>query len=119
MIDVRYCRWCGKEVEDKAEPGMGGPRPLRWVHYPGGYSICFPQQSGSPRAEPEERVAPEVTEDPKCALDCRWPACLSEADQQLLVEQVGASMRGEETVLLPDPRSGCGCVDRGAGLEWS
>lgn len=47
------------------------------------------------------------------APDCRWPACLSEDDQQVLAGQVEASMLGEETALMPDPRPGCGCVDRG------
>lgn len=46
---------------------------------------------------------------------CRWPACLSEAEQQQLADEVGASTRGEETVPGPDPRPGCGCVDRGYG----
>lgn len=52
------------------------------------------------------------------APDCRWPACLSEDDQQLLAEQVGASMLGEATALMPDPRPGCGCVDRGVNCDW-
>lgn len=47
------------------------------------------------------------------APSCRWPACLSEAEQQQVADDVGASMRGEETVPGPDPRPGCGCVDRG------
>lgn len=53
MINALFCRWCSLEVEDKAEPSMGAPRPPRWVHYPGGYSTCFPQQADSPRAEPK------------------------------------------------------------------
>ncbi|WP_042400047.1 hypothetical protein [Streptacidiphilus carbonis] len=51
-----HCRWCDREIEDKAEPAMGGPRPPRWVHYPGGYSICFPQQPGSTWAAPKEET---------------------------------------------------------------
>lgn len=50
------------------------------------------------------------------APSCRWPACLSEAEQQQVADDVGASMRGEETVPGPDPRPGCGCVDRGPDL---
>jgi hypothetical protein len=51
--DDQRCAYCGREIDDRAEPGMGGPTPPRWVHVPGGYSICFPQQAAtSPRATP-------------------------------------------------------------------
>jgi hypothetical protein len=47
---------------------------------------------------------------------CRWPACLSEAEQQQVADDVDAGMRGEETTPGPDPRPGCGCVDGGPDL---
>lgn len=47
------CTHCGLEVENKSDPCMSGRWTPRWVHYPGGYSICFPQRGAdSPRAEP-------------------------------------------------------------------
>lgn len=50
------------------------------------------------------------------APSCRWPACLSEAEQQQLADDTGRAMLGEDTPLRPDPRPGCGCVDRGMEL---
>jgi hypothetical protein len=46
------CAHCGRDVENRADPGFGGPGPDRWVHLPGGYTICHPQQTDSPRATP-------------------------------------------------------------------
>lgn len=43
---------CGKEIEDRGTPNMGGPPHVKWVHIPGGYTVCHPQQPDSPRAEP-------------------------------------------------------------------
>ncbi|MCZ7413130.1 hypothetical protein [Streptomyces sp. WMMC897] len=46
------CAHCGLEVEDRGDPGFGPYMP-RWVHLPGGYSACDPQQGAdSPRATP-------------------------------------------------------------------
>ena len=45
------------------------------------------------------------------APPCMWPACLPEAQQQQLADDVTAGMLGEPTGLGPDPRVACGCVD--------
>ncbi len=63
---------------------------------------------------PCHRDAPLPT--PATPPDCRWPACLPEAEQQQLADQIGAEMRGEDTVPGPDPQPGCGCVDGGPDL---
>lgn len=54
MTSPLTCRHCLREIEDKADPCMSGAWPPRWVHVPGGYSICFPQERNSPRAEPQQ-----------------------------------------------------------------
>lgn len=41
---------------------MDGNHWVRWVHVPGGYATCFPQQSNSPRAEPEPTVTVTVAQ---------------------------------------------------------
>jgi hypothetical protein len=46
------CAHCGLPVENRGDPNPFGPWEVRWVHVPGGYSMCNPQQPGSPRAEP-------------------------------------------------------------------
>jgi hypothetical protein len=53
------CAHCGLEVEDRGHPvardGGFGWHP-KWVHVPGGYHTCWPQQgANSPRAEPATR----------------------------------------------------------------
>ncbi|MBT2379010.1 hypothetical protein J7E90_17050 [Streptomyces sp. ISL-111] len=45
------CAHCGLEVEDRGDPGFGTYTP-RWVHIPGGYQTCNPQQPNSPLAAP-------------------------------------------------------------------
>lgn len=67
---------------------------------------------GSPCACPNHSLPTPAT-----APSCRWPACLSETEQQQLADDVGRAMLGEDTELMPDPRPGCGCVDRGIGDE--
>ncbi|GAA2803388.1 hypothetical protein [Streptomyces showdoensis] len=58
------CAHCGLEVEDKGDPSMDGNHHVRWVHVPGGYSICFPQQSASsPRATPAAGLAAPTNHD--------------------------------------------------------
>lgn len=52
------CAHCGLEIEDRGDPNPFGPWEVRWVHIDGGYSICFPQQPGSPRAEPATKEKP-------------------------------------------------------------
>jgi hypothetical protein len=56
MTETR-CVHCGLEVEDRGHPvardveGFGWYS--NWVHFPGGYQPCFPQQgSDSPKATP-------------------------------------------------------------------
>lgn len=55
---VESCAHCGLEVEDRGHPvardGEGFGWYAKWVHVPGGYSLCHPQQAGSPRATPKE-----------------------------------------------------------------
>jgi hypothetical protein len=47
------CAHCWREVENRSEPNMGGPAHDKWVHVPGGFTVCFPQRGAdSPRAEP-------------------------------------------------------------------
>lgn len=58
-IPVPTCAHCGLEVEDRGHPvardGEGFGWYSNWVHVPGGYSICHPQQAAaSPRATPKE-----------------------------------------------------------------
>jgi hypothetical protein len=55
-VDVVRCE-CGKEIEDRGTPNMGGLPHVKWVHVPGGYTVCYPQQPNSPRAEPAEGEA--------------------------------------------------------------
>lgn len=62
------------------------------------------------------RVIQRIDAAKELAPSCRWPSCLSEAEQQQVADDVDASMRGEATVPGPDPRPGCGCVDRGPDL---
>lgn len=51
--ETTVCAHCGLEVENRGEPSMDGNHHVLWVHVPGGYSVCFPQQSASsPRATP-------------------------------------------------------------------
>lgn len=45
---------CGKDIEDRGTPNMGGPPHVKWVHVPGGYTLCDPQQPNSPRAKPAQ-----------------------------------------------------------------
>ncbi|MEU6661224.1 hypothetical protein [Streptomyces sp. NPDC046821] len=52
---VAECANCRREIENRSEPNMGGPARDNWVHLPGGYTICHPQQPNSPRAEPAEQ----------------------------------------------------------------
>lgn len=49
----RHCVHCGLEVEDRGHPFITETSVFHsvWVHVPGGYTACFPQQGGrSPRA---------------------------------------------------------------------
>lgn len=51
--ETTRCQHCGLEVEDRGDPSMDGNHHVHWVHIPGGYSICYPQEPGSPfRATP-------------------------------------------------------------------
>lgn len=53
------CVHCWLEIEDRGDPGFGTYTP-RWVHIPGGYQTCNPQQPNSPRAAPPAApAAPE------------------------------------------------------------
>ncbi|MEU0157960.1 hypothetical protein ABZ154_03705 [Streptomyces sp. NPDC006261] len=55
------CTYCWLEIEDRGDPGFGTYTP-RWVHIPGGYQTCNPQQPNSPRATPPAvPAAPEET----------------------------------------------------------
>ncbi|WP_411119012.1 hypothetical protein [Streptomyces sp. 058-1L] len=54
------CTYCWLEIEDRGDPGFGTYTP-RWVHIPGGYQTCNPQQPNSPRATPP--AAPAVPEE--------------------------------------------------------
>jgi hypothetical protein len=59
-----YCKYCGREIENRGRPSMDGNHEIKWVHIPGGHSVCFPQQGGrSSLAEPF---------DPECQ-DCKHP----------------------------------------------
>lgn len=49
---VPMCANCHLQIENRADPSMNGPREPHWVHIPGGYTACFPQQADSPRATP-------------------------------------------------------------------
>ena len=47
------CQHCGREVEDRGDPSMDGNHRVLWVHVPGGYTLCNPQQAAhSTRAHP-------------------------------------------------------------------
>lgn len=51
------CRHCSEEIANKGQPSMGGNHEILWVHVPGGYTPCYPQQGAdSPRAEPAAQV---------------------------------------------------------------
>lgn len=55
MTAIPTCAHCGLEVEDRGDPNPGGPWEIRWVHVPGGYQTCHPQQgASSPKATPKE-----------------------------------------------------------------
>ncbi|WP_371624077.1 hypothetical protein OG245_15300 [Streptomyces sp. NBC_01116] len=45
------CVHCWQEIEDRGDPRFGTYTP-RWVHIPGGYQTCNPQQPNSPLATP-------------------------------------------------------------------
>lgn len=50
---VSRCAHCGRDVEEKIDPDMGGNHHRWWVHVPGGYTPCNPQQGArSTKAEP-------------------------------------------------------------------
>lgn len=52
------CAHCGREVENRYTPHMGGPGRDHWVHVPGSYEPCHPQRGAdSPRAEPSTAPA--------------------------------------------------------------
>ncbi|MGQ4733421.1 hypothetical protein ACUN3E_37905 [Streptomyces sp. Ju416(a)] len=55
------CVHCWQEIEDRGDPGFGAYTP-RWVHIPGGYQTCNPQQPNSPVATPP--AAPAAPEEP-------------------------------------------------------
>ncbi|MEV6074953.1 hypothetical protein AB0L80_07580 [Streptomyces sp. NPDC052069] len=55
------CTYCWLEIEDRGDPGFGTYTP-RWVHIPGGYQTCNPQQPNGPRATPP--AAPAAPEEP-------------------------------------------------------
>lgn len=47
------CVHCGLDVENRGEPSMDGNHEIKWVHVPGGYRACYPQQGArSPLALP-------------------------------------------------------------------
>ena len=82
--DTATCAHCGREIENRGDPSMDGNHEVRWVHVPGGYTVCFPQQAAtSPRATPaqpggetEARVSQSepVPDTPRCTNpDCRHP----------------------------------------------
>ncbi|MGS2592048.1 hypothetical protein [Streptomyces hebeiensis] len=56
------CAHCGLQIEDRGDPGFGTYTPC-WVHIPGRYTVCYPQQGGaSSRAEPAASAVPATPE---------------------------------------------------------
>jgi hypothetical protein len=58
-IPVSLCAFCGLEVEDRGHPtareGEGFVWVPAWVHVPGGYRTCYPQQGAtSPKASKDD-----------------------------------------------------------------
>jgi hypothetical protein len=56
--ETERCANCGREIENRGDPDMGGNHEIRWVHVPGGYTVCNPQQPNSPRATPAAPAQP-------------------------------------------------------------
>lgn len=83
------CATCGQEIEDRSDPDMAGRHTPRWVHVPGGYQVCYPQQLPSPRAAPA--VEPR---DPSCGLaGCLHRPFASREDRQQFLDQVRGDQR--------------------------
>jgi hypothetical protein len=72
--ETQRCANCGREIENRGDPDMGGNHEIRWVHVPGGYTICHPQQPNSPRATPGPAVEaqPEVPGHEWCKCRSCW-----------------------------------------------
>lgn len=51
-VDQLVCMHCRVAVENRSEPSMSGPPRPHWVHVPGGYSVCDPQNPLTTRATP-------------------------------------------------------------------
>jgi hypothetical protein len=53
MSTLAHCMYCGLQIVNRGDPDMGGNHEVRWVHVPGGYTVCYPQRAvTSPRAAP-------------------------------------------------------------------
>ncbi|WP_327376225.1 hypothetical protein OG393_21100 [Streptomyces sp. NBC_01216] len=70
------CAHCGLEIEDRGHPLIQEHSNWYsiWVHVPGGYSVCFPQQgASSPRATPavgrQPATQPDTDETEQRAYD--------------------------------------------------
>lgn len=51
------CVHCGLDIEDRGRMSMDlNHQVSSWIHDPGRYEICYPQQKNSPRAEPDEEA---------------------------------------------------------------
>ena len=68
------CARCGLEIENRGDPDMGGNHHARWVHVPGGYTICHPWEPDSPRAAPAV-VAQPGKETAAALLSSECDAC--------------------------------------------
>ncbi|MFD6363794.1 hypothetical protein ACFWFX_28720 [Streptomyces roseolus] len=63
------CQHCGREVEDRGDPSMDGNHRVLWVHVPGGYTLCNPQQAAhSTRAHPAAGQPAEAHDTVRAAL---------------------------------------------------
>jgi hypothetical protein len=62
---AQQCANCGLEIENRGDPDMGGNHEIRWVHVPGGYTVCNPQQPNSPGATPGTAVEAQPGKDTK------------------------------------------------------
>jgi hypothetical protein len=78
---IPTCAHCEQEIEHKMiHPNMDGNHQMQWVHVPGGYTICYPQQgSTSPRATPAAPAEVRLT------VATPAPTVLAPADEAALL----------------------------------
>ncbi|MFE1272095.1 hypothetical protein [Streptomyces sp. NPDC058758] len=97
------CQHCGREVEDRGDPSMDGNHRVLWVHVPGGYTLCNPQQAAhSTRAAPAVGQPAEAHDTDARPPRVQWLVEGYDADQWNprtgLLQTQEAALRGQESL---------------------